>query len=305
MFSYYTYVLGKIIRRYNLQYHRYADDIQIYIQFDPKIPGDAVCALHKLQLCAKDIKLWMNPNKLKLNEDKTEFFIAASQHNIKFLKNVTLDVCGTTIYPSSSIRNLGVHFDSKMTMSHHVSSLTRSLNFHIRNIGRIRRYLDEDTCNHVTRSLVLSRLDYSNSLLYGITTKDTQRLQTIQNRAAKLIFKANRRDHATPFLKKLHWLPVKERIRFKVLALAFKGRMDETPRYLSSLVKKKKPSKYNLRSNTDNTLFESKRTNSKTYGDKAYENTVPALWNKLPKTLRSSASTTIFKSRLKTHLFPK
>ena len=174
MFSYYTYVLGKIILRHNLKYHRYADDIQIYIEFDPKIPGDAVCALHKVQSCAKDIKLWMNPNKLKLNEDKTEFFIAASKHNMKFLENVSLDVCGSTIYPSSSVRNLGVHFDSQMTMSEHVSSLTRSLNFHLRNIGRIRRYLDEDTCNHVTRSLILSRLDYSNSLLYGITSKDTQ-----------------------------------------------------------------------------------------------------------------------------------
>jgi len=304
MFSYYTYVIGKIILRHNLKYHRYADDIQIYIEFNPKIPGDAVCALFKLQSCAKDIKLWMSPNKLKLNEDKTEFFIAASKHNLKSLKNMSLDVCGTTILPSSSVRNLGVHFDSKMTMTDHVSSLTRSLNFQLRNIGCIRRYLDHDTCSHVTRSLILSRLDYSNSLLYGITAKDMYRLQKIQNRAARLIYKANRRDHVTPLLQQLHWLPVKERITFKLLTLAAKCRMNETPNYLSNLVQMPKPSRYHLRSRADKTILAKKRTRN-TYGDKAFTNAVPVLWNKLSKTLRSSSSTNVFKARLKTHLFPK
>merc|ERR1712002_360138 len=138
---------------------------------------------------------------------------------MNYLKNVSLNVCGTQIKPSNFVRNLGVHFDSNVTMSHHVSSLTRSLNFNLHNIGRIRRYIDEDTCNHTVRSLVLSRLDYSNSLLYGITVKDMQKLQTIQNRSARLIFKANRREHTSPLLQQLHWLPVSERILFKILFL--------------------------------------------------------------------------------------
>ena len=87
----------------------------------------------------------MTVNKLNLNEEKTEFFIAASTHNMNYLNNVSLDVCGTQIKPSNFVRNLGVYFDSNMTMSNHVSSLTRSLNFNLRNIGRIRRYIDEDT----------------------------------------------------------------------------------------------------------------------------------------------------------------
>ena len=83
---------------------------------------------------------------------------------MNYLNNVSLDVCGTQIKPSNFVRNL-------------------------RNIGRIRRYIDEDTCNHTVRSLVLSRLDYSNSLLYGITVKDMKKLQTIQNRSARLILR--------------------------------------------------------------------------------------------------------------------
>ena len=185
MFSYYTYPLGKIIQKHNLKYHIYADDTQIYIEFNPRIPGDSVTALFKLESCITEIKNWMNMNKLKLNEDKTEFFVASSKNNRNYINEPTLNVCGTIIKPSEAVRNLGVIFDSSMSMSSHISSISRSLNYHLRNIGRIRSYIDKDTCNHAVRSLVLSRIDYCNSLLYGQTTKkNTHKLQTIQNRAA-------------------------------------------------------------------------------------------------------------------------
>ena len=87
-------------------------DTQIYIEFDPKIPGDTVIALHKLQECIRELRSWMTVNKLKLNEEKTEFFIAASTHNMNYLNNVSLDVCGTQIKPSHFFRNLGVYFDT-------------------------------------------------------------------------------------------------------------------------------------------------------------------------------------------------
>ena len=304
MFTYYTYPLGKIIQSHNLKYHIYADDTQIYIEFDPKIPGDTVIALHKLQECIRELRSWMTVNKLKLNEEKTEFFIAASTHNMNYLNNVSLDVCGTQIKPSNFVRNLGVYFDSNMTMSNHVSSLTRSLNFNLRNIGRIRRYIDEDTCNHTVRTLVLSRLDYANSLLYGITVKDMKKLQTIQNRSARLIFKANRREHTSPLLQQLHWLPVSERIVFKILFLVFKVRMGEAPGYLSDLLSNYVHSDNTrfLRSHADQYLLTYKRTFT-SYGDKAFANFVPKLWNKLPVTLRSADKLEKFKSLLKTHLF--
>ena len=97
--------IGKIIQSHNLKYHIYADDTQIYIEFDPKIPGDTVIALHKLQVCIKEIRLWMTVIKLKLNEgEKTEFFIAASKHNtMNYLNNVSLEVCSTQIKPSNSV----------------------------------------------------------------------------------------------------------------------------------------------------------------------------------------------------------
>jgi len=90
IFTLYTSPMTSIIHRYNLQYHLYADDAQLYIEFDPKIPGDTSVALYKLQECIKELKTWMTLNKLQLNEQKTEFFVAASRHNIKHIADITV-----------------------------------------------------------------------------------------------------------------------------------------------------------------------------------------------------------------------
>ena len=91
------------------------------------------------------------------------------------------------------MRNLGIIFDN-MSMTQHISSLISSVNFHLRNIGRIAKYLDQDTKHHVDRRLILSRLDYGNALLYGAKSKDLDCLRSLQNKAVKLIFSAGKRD---------------------------------------------------------------------------------------------------------------
>ena len=116
IFTYYINPIGMIIQKHNLRYHIYADDIQIYAEFNPKVPGDTVTALFKLSSCIHEIKVWMNTNKLKLNEEKTEFFIAGSKHNLNNISDISLDFCSTSIPPSTVIRNLGVLFDSHMTL---------------------------------------------------------------------------------------------------------------------------------------------------------------------------------------------
>ena len=107
-------------------------------------------------------------------------------------------------------------FDSYFTMSSQVQALCRTLNHQLRNIARIRKYLDEDSCKHIVRALVTSRLDYGNSLLLGITKAQLHKLQLIQNRAARLIYGARSSEHITPYLARLHWLPVNQRFKFTV-----------------------------------------------------------------------------------------
>ena len=127
--------------------------------------------------------------------------VAASNHNLKTLSDVSLILDGTTIFASSVIRNLGVMLESDMSMTSHVASISSSTNYHLRNIARIRRFIDKDTWKQAVRALITSRLDYCNSLLIIVTAKNIEKLQKIQNRSARLIFFANRRDNTSPLIK--------------------------------------------------------------------------------------------------------
>ena len=187
-FTIYTIPIGRIIKKYKLSYHIYADDIQIYTSFVPSDSTSIQFALTTLEKCIKEIQTWMTGNMLKLNNDKSEFFVATSSYFKRTMPDVALHIGDDVIIPSKDIRNLGIMFDDVMSMSTQVTTLTRSIIYHLRNITRIRRFMDSDTCSNVVRSLVLSRLDYGNALLLGANTSDLNRLQRLQNWAAKLIF---------------------------------------------------------------------------------------------------------------------
>ena len=193
-----------------------------------------------------------------------------------------------------------------MTMSSQVSSLCRSVSYHLRNISRIRRFLDYNTCNDIVRSLVLSRLDYGNVLLMGANAKQIARLQVLQNWAAKLIFFAAKKDHASPLLKQLHWLPIKERVYFKTMLYIFKCLAGSGPAYLTSGLTLYKPGHEGLRSANDLSRLKEYKIPNWTLvsaADKAFFYAAPKQWNKLPIDIRSSSSVTVFKKALKHHLF--
>ena len=137
----------------------------------------------------------------------------------------------------SDIRlKIGVTFDPFFKMDQQASSICRIVNFHLRNISRIRRFIDHDTCAHAVRSLVLSCLDYGNSLLGSIFQHNVQRLQKLQNRAARLVFCADKRTSAAPLLRDLHWLPVQQRINFKILLHVYNCVNELGPTYLSDIL---------------------------------------------------------------------
>ena len=157
------------------------------------------------------------------------------------------------------VGNLGAVFDPNMNMSAHVSKGIKSANYHLRNIGKIRKFLNTDTTKSAIVSLVTSRLDYCNGLLCGITDELLCRLQKVQNK---------KYDHITPVLKDLHWLPIRIRIDFKILLLTFKCMQGCAPLYLRELLVKQANTR-TLRSNTKN-LLQIPLTNLKRFGDRAF-----------------------------------
>ena len=151
-------------------------------------------------------------------------------------------------------------------------------------------------------SLVLSRMDYCNCLLTGIPDYLVQKLQLVQNFAAKVCFRAKKFDHVTEILKALHWLPVQQRIDYKIATICHKCFYGGAPDYLKELIIKKTNSR-SLRSSSDTTILIKPRKSLKTYGERSFEFYAPLVWNSLPKRLRELNNITLFKKQLKHHLF--
>ena len=156
------------------------------------------------------------------------------------------------------------------------------------------------TAKIAAHAFVTSKLDYGNSLLYGLPKSEINRLQLVQNAAARVVAKVRKYDRITPVRKKLHWLPVPARIEFKIMLLTWKSLHGQGPDYLSDLLKYK-TSSHGLRL-TQNLLVDP-MTYKATCGDRAFEKAAPKLWNSLPQDIRCTAKLETFKNKLKTHLF--
>ncbi len=164
----------------------------------------------------------MNKNKLKLNEEKTELLVVGNRTRLRQVKKEPLTFGPNAVPFQTSAKYLGVILDATLSMKEHVTSLCRSSYFHLRKTASIRPYLSDESTAQLVSSLTLSRLDYCNSTLSGLPSSSLNRLQKVQNNAARLDLHKRKSDLITPLLEKLHWLPVEDRIHYKIAILAFR-----------------------------------------------------------------------------------
>jgi len=175
----------------------------------------------------------------------------------------------------------------------------------LRQLRSIRRSVS----NHVMQSLIVvalvfSRLDYGSATLAGLTKQLMDRLQSVQNAAAWLIFKACRQDHIQPLLCRLHWLWMPERVSFRLAVLVYRCLHGSAPGYVASNLQcvSHLNARQRLRSSTTSVLV-APRTVHFTIGDRTFPATAASVWNSLPESVRSSPSMQVFRSKLKTELF--
>ena len=328
LFTVYASKLFDIVGRHLPSVHSYADDTQLYLAFSSNVQGDDASAVKAICDCIMDLRKWMIRDRLMLNDDKTEFLLLGTKqqlakvdinsitvggsvvntkpvvrnlgswfdsqlslcthisklcsstffhlHNIsrirKFLSPVEtnslvnafitsrVDYCNSLLYglPASQqlakfdinsitvsesvvntepvVRNLGSWFDSQLSMSTHISKLCSSTFFHLHNISRIRKFLGRVETKSFVHALVTSRVDYCNSLSCGLPASQLSKVQRVLNTAARFVCCAPRFSHITPLMYELHWLPLKQRIHFKILLFAFKAIHGIAPTYIQHLV---------------------------------------------------------------------
>ena len=168
--------------------------------------------------------------------DKTEFIAFGTRQQLNKLCFNEINVCGETIRAVPTVRNLGVYLDQELKMKDHVYQIVKSSYIDIRKIRSIKKFLSKDSLKPLVQCFILTRLDYCNSLLFGISEDSLDRLQRVQNAAARLIYGLRKNDHITEALKELHWLPIRFRIDYKIALITYKVLHGDGPAYLRELL---------------------------------------------------------------------
>ena len=292
----YTAPLRDIQKAENIERKAYADDNNAFITFETYNEEKSITNLLKY---LSVFQSWMNSNMLKFNESKTEIIVFSQKKDVHKFKDFSLSLGESNIKTSSSVKNLGVYLDNTLSMKRHINEKSKLSHFQIRNIWTIRRSLNEFATKSLVNALVIPKIDYCNSLLFGTNKNLISKFERVQNSAARLIKRSGKRHHITPHLKDLHWLPVKYRIHFKIVLMVFKSLHGQAPEYVDELL-----SDF-IVTRSDNLKLKIPEDNLKRTGGRAFSSAAPALWNQLPIDIRQCETVSIFKKKLKAFYFQK
>lgn len=229
--------------------------------------------------------------------------ILGTPHSLKKVKTQYIRIGDHNINRVHRVRNIGAVFNELMKMEEQVGQMCKNAWLHLYKINQIREYLTTEQLQTIVHAFVTNKLDCNNSLLAGLPACTRHRLQLVQNAAAKLVKGKRKYDYVTPLLKDLHCLPIKQRIRFKLLLLCYKALNGSGPVYIRDMLTISTPKKPGLRSADDHLCLDVPRTHLVTYGDRAFSSAVTDLWNKLPLGLRGTVKVNKYKSDLKTYLY--
>ena len=295
----YTYEIEQIVQQHGMMVHIYADDIQIYLCFKPELQS---ISQDKVQDCIKDLKFWMKNSFLKLNPDKTQIKLFTPRGKLVDSNEFALSDGNSTIESVPTVKVLGITLGAGKMFSKFVEKKINICNFHIRNLKTIRKCIPQKVKIQAINSLVIPTLDYCNSMLL-CSPSCIIPLQRTMNRAIRYVFNLRKYDRISPFLFKLHILPVSFRLKFKACLLAFKIISKQAPDYLLEKFELFEPTttiEFRSGSGRDRLMFK------EDLQDKLKETLSTKIiseWNKLPLSIRKIKCTNTFKSNLKTVFF--
>ena len=214
---------------------------KLYISFSS---SDSAYNLTVLSSTLDSVYSWFTINRLSVNPSKTEFLLVGTPQQRSKLTAMSVSFCGCFLTLSDSCRNLGVVFDSDLSFKKHICNVCRLFFHHIRQLRQIRSYLDTNSTVILANALLSYKFDHCKSLYYNFPVCSVKRLQVVQNALARVVVPSVKRSHhISPTLRQLHWLPIKQRIDYKIASLTFKTLHFNQPSYLADLLVTETPSR--------------------------------------------------------------
>ena len=241
-----------------------------------------------------------------MNEGKTEIIIIRGNLRNDLRADFgMLNFENTQLGPCEFAKNLGVVLDSPLSFRPQIDSVVKTCNFHIRNLYLIRNFINRNNLLSLVHSLIVSKIDYCNSLLVGLPKVTLKKVQSILNRAARLIYSLPPQVPTTPFLTKLHWLPVKARVEFKICLITFRALKFNQPLYIREFLRLPPvESVMSLRSSDDPYHLHVPRTvGESNFANCSFSYVAPRLYDKLPPSLKQVESVDTFKKQLRSFFF--
>ena len=319
LFILYTKELSDIVASFGLNLQMYADDGSIYVQFNPRDPGNISSTLQNISLCLRQVKKWMLANYLKVNEGKTDFFIIGHGSTLReYSMKFDIDFCGTKITskrlsePGNSDfgKILGVLLNNDFSMNRHILNIKKDCYNQLRNLRNIKQYLTTEDKLALIKTLILSKMDFCNALYMNIPKYQLNILHKVINVCLRFVYNLGYQENVDEYYLKSHILPIEYRIKFKVILLIHKTLYSKGPKYLEELLNCNTPhwfgSGLGLRSSIDFSLL-SVQHNARTsnFAKRRFHIHAPVEWNCIPSDIRNCVDCDKFKALLKTFLFQK
>ena len=269
----------------------FADDHQLIKQFTPA--HQRYVLNESIQECLDYVSEWMRDHFLKLNDSKTKILVIAPPSIQKLIVIRGTFVHDTCIRFVDCAKNLGLLIDSKFSFEAHVSRLVQTCFSFLRKLHAIKHFLTRDHLISLVCSYIFSRLDYCNSLFYGINSITLNKMQLVQNSAARLVQKKHNITSLDDVFLDFHWLKIKERICYKILLMVYKCLHQLAPESLCKMI---------TFSDRDRRMLLRESRSRSRFGDRAFSHAGPKLWNLLPYPIRNVNEIEVFKKKLKSFL---
>ena len=272
LFTIYIRQLGEVIDETGVRYNIYADDTQLLVHTNP---SQLSSVFLRISHCINEILNWTSHNFLQLNSSKTEFIIFGTREQLRRIDVNELTVNNQSFPIQMVVRNLGILLDSQLKFSKHVDNICRAAYGNLRMLQRVRSSLSNDQFSVLAHALVLSRIEYAPSVLYGVDKCELKKLQRVIKAAFRYTFRYRRRDKISEVMRERGWLSIDQRITLRLLLILHTAIKTGKPDYLSKLVTLSS-SQFGLRSQTRGDLH-SHRSITK-IGSRSLMIAAPKVW---------------------------